>query len=86
GKERGWGPVTMDEFVSEIDNGSLYVGSPETVAAKLAPVISALGIQRFQLKYSAGTLPHKNLMTSIRFFGEEVVPTVKAALGDREAA
>lgn len=86
GKERGWGPVTMDEFVSEIDNGSLYVGSPETVAAKLAPVISALGIQRFQLKYSAGTLPHKDLMTSIRFFGEEVVPTVKAALEDRKAA
>lgn len=86
GKERGWRPVTMDEFVSEIDIGSLYVGSPETVAAKLVPVISTLGIQRFQLKYSAGTLPHKDLMTSIRIFGEEVVPTVKAALRDRKAA
>ncbi|TGR65621.1 LLM class flavin-dependent oxidoreductase [bacterium M00.F.Ca.ET.194.01.1.1] len=84
GKERGWGPVTTDEFVSEIENGSLYVGSPQTVAAKIAPVISTLGIKRFQLKYSAGTLPHENLMASIRLFGEAVVPAVKAALGNQE--
>ncbi|EHK76537.1 oxidoreductase [Sinorhizobium meliloti CCNWSX0020] len=86
GEERGWSPVTMDEYVSEVENGSLYVGSPETVAAKLAPVIPALGAHRFQLKYSAGTLPHENLMTSIRLYGEEVVPAVKAKLASEKAA
>jgi alkanesulfonate monooxygenase SsuD/methylene tetrahydromethanopterin reductase-like flavin-dependent oxidoreductase (luciferase family) len=80
GRERGWGPVTEREYESEIDQGSLYVGSPETVAAKLAPVIDALGIQRFQLKYSSGTMPHDKLVRSIRLFGEEVVPSVKASL------
>ncbi|WP_075292930.1 LLM class flavin-dependent oxidoreductase [Pararhizobium arenae] len=86
GKERGWGPITMDEYVAEIEHGSLYVGSPETVAAKLAPVLHALGAGRFQLKYSAGTLPHKYLMQSIRLYGEEVIPAVKAQLAGKEAA
>lgn len=86
GKERGWGPITMDEYAAEIDSGSLYVGSPQTVAAKLSAAIHALGAERFQLKYSAGTLPHKNLMHSIRLYGEEVIPAVKAQLAGKEAA
>ncbi len=80
GRERGWGPVTERDYEAEIDQGSLYVGSPERVAAKLAPVIDTLGIQRFQLKYSIGTMPHEKLVRSIRLFGEEVVPRVKATL------
>src|ERR1700731_3917270 len=36
GKERGWPPRGRDEFVREADHGSLYVGSPETVARKIA--------------------------------------------------
>jgi len=36
GKERGWPPMGRDEFVHEADHGSLYVGSPETVARKIA--------------------------------------------------
>src|SRR5215468_7301378 len=31
GKERGWPPMGHDEFTSEADQGSLYVGSAETV-------------------------------------------------------
>ncbi|WP_280171673.1 LLM class flavin-dependent oxidoreductase [Agrobacterium pusense] len=86
GKERGWGPITMGEYIAEIENGSLYIGSPETVTAKLVPVLRALGAERFQLKYSAGNLPHKNLMQSIRLYGEEVIPAVKAQLASGEAA
>ncbi len=86
GKERGWGPITIDEFVSEIETGSLYVGSPQTVARKLAPALTTLGVQRFQLKYSAGTLPHENLMKSIRLYGEEVIPAVRAIVAAEKAA
>ncbi|MBB5577742.1 MULTISPECIES: LLM class flavin-dependent oxidoreductase [Rhizobium] len=82
GRERGWPPITRDEFESEIENGSLYVGSPETVAAKLAPVIKTLGISRFQLKYSAGTLSHSKLMRCIELYAQKVIPAVRAALGD----
>ncbi|AYG60041.1 LLM class flavin-dependent oxidoreductase [Rhizobium jaguaris] len=80
GHERGWPPMTREEFETEIENGSLYVGSPETVAAKLAPVIKTLGVSRFQLKYSAGTLSHRKLMRCIELYGQKVIPAVRAEI------
>jgi probable LLM family oxidoreductase len=80
GRERGWPPMGRDEFVQEADQGSLYVGSPETVARKIAATVKALGLSRFQLKYSAGPLPHAKLMRSIELYGSKVVPLVKDML------
>jgi probable LLM family oxidoreductase len=80
GKERGWPPMGRDEFVQEADHGSLYVGSPETVARKIAASVQTLGIARFQLKYSAGPLPHEKLMRSIELYGRRVVPLVRDML------
>jgi alkanesulfonate monooxygenase SsuD/methylene tetrahydromethanopterin reductase-like flavin-dependent oxidoreductase (luciferase family) len=54
GAERGWGPTSPAEFEREIASGSLYVGAPETVAQKIAATARALGLARFDLKYSAG--------------------------------
>jgi len=82
GKERGWPPMTRDEFVNEADHGSLYVGSPETVARKIAATVKALGIARFQLKYSAGPLPHDKLMKSIELYGTKVVPMVREMVAE----
>ena len=82
GKERGWPPMGRDEFVHEADRGSLYVGSPETVARKIAATVKALGIARFQLKYSAGPLPHEKLMKSIELYATRVVPLVREMLAE----
>jgi probable LLM family oxidoreductase len=82
GKERGWPPMGRDEFMHEADHGSLYVGSPETVARKIAATVTALGAARFQLKYSAGPLPHEKLMKSIELYGTKVVPLVKEMVAD----
>jgi probable LLM family oxidoreductase len=80
GAERGWPPSNEAEFRQEVEHGSLYLGSPETVARKLANTITTLGIQRFDLKYSAGTLPHERMMHSIELYGSRVVPMVKDLL------
>jgi probable LLM family oxidoreductase len=77
GKERGWPPMTRAEFDSEVDHGSLYVGSPETVAKKIAAAVTALGVSRFDLKYSAGPLPHERLMHGIELYGSKVIPMVR---------
>jgi probable LLM family oxidoreductase len=77
GKERGWAPTTRAQFEREIESGSLYVGSPETVARKIAATAQALGIARFDLKYSAGPLAHPLLMRSIELYGKEVIPRVR---------
>lgn len=80
GRERGWPPMGRDEFTHEADHGSLYVGSPETVARKIAATVKTLRVARFQLKYSAGPLPHDKLMRSIELYGSKVVPLVRDML------
>jgi probable LLM family oxidoreductase len=82
GAERGWGPMGREEFDSEIESGSLYVGSPETVAQKIARTAKTLGIARFDLKYSAGPLPHEALMRSIELYGNQVIPRVRELLAE----
>lgn len=85
GAERGWGPVTREQYDAEVEQGSLYVGSPETVARKIAATARALGIQRFDLKYSNGSMPHPLLMRSIELYGTAVVPRVRELLAESTA-
>lgn len=86
GRERGWPPTTRAHFEREAGpDGSLYVGSPETVAAKIVRTARLLGLSRFNLKYSSGTLPHRVMMKSIEFVGNTVAPHVREMM-QREAA
>ena len=82
GAERGWPPATRIQFDQEVRHGALFVGSPDTVATKIASTARALGLQRFDLKYSNGPLPHEHLMEGIRLYGEEVIPRVRRLLND----
>lgn len=86
GRERGWAPIGRDSFESEVEHGALYVGSPETVARRIAATIRALGIDRFDLKYANGTLPHSVLMKSIELYGTKVAPRVRELLAEEPAA
>jgi len=85
GRERGWPPMTYQRYEAEVSQGALYVGSPETVARKIARAVQTLGINRFDLKYSNGTLPHERLMTTIELYGREVMPMVRSILANAEA-
>jgi alkanesulfonate monooxygenase SsuD/methylene tetrahydromethanopterin reductase-like flavin-dependent oxidoreductase (luciferase family) len=81
GAERGWPATTPDEYRHAASPaGALYVGSSETVAAKIATTARALGLARFTMKYSAGTLPHDAMMRSIERYGTEVIPRVRELL------
>lgn len=81
GRERGWPPMGRDHFEREAGpDGALYVGSPETVAAKIARTARTLGLSHFDLKYSNGTMPHDLLMTSIELYGTKVAPRVRELL------
>jgi probable LLM family oxidoreductase len=83
GRERGWRPMSREQYErSAGPDGALYIGSPETVAAKIVSTVKGLGLSRFDLKYSLGTLPHENLMECIRLYGTEVAPLVREQLGE----
>ncbi|WP_416067335.1 LLM class flavin-dependent oxidoreductase [Rhizobium sp. ZK1] len=85
GRERGWPPVTERDFDNEIEHGSLYAGSPATVARKIVKLVRTLGISRFQMKYSAGPMEHEKLMSSIELYGTKVIPMVRSLLSQAEA-
>lgn len=81
GRDRGWPPMSRAQFDQEAGpDGALVVGSPETVAAKIARTAKALGLSRFDLKYSSGSLPHSKLMTAIELYGTRVAPLVRDML------
>lgn len=81
GAERGWGPASRGEFGAMCGpEGALYVGSPETVARKIVLLKQNLGVDRFDLKYSNGTLPHESMMRCIELFGTVVAPLVAELL------
>ena len=81
GRERGWPPPTRGHFDTEAGpGGALCVGSPESVATKIVTTIRLLGLSRFNMKYSSGTLPHDKLMRSIELFGTRVAPRVRELL------
>ena len=78
---RGFAIPTRASFLHEAGpNGALYVGSPETVATKMAANMRTLGANRFDLKYAMGGLADEALLTNIRLYGNEVVPRVRELL------
>jgi len=79
-RERGGARPTIEKFQAEIAGGSLYVGSPETVATKLAATIRLLGLSRFDLAYALGRVPHEQRMETIGLYGREVIPRVRELL------
>ncbi|WP_328650168.1 LLM class flavin-dependent oxidoreductase [Micromonospora sp. NBC_00330] len=80
GKLRGWPPIRRQEFDSEVENGSLYIGSPETVARRMARAIRSLGVGRFDLIYSAGAQPASARMRAVELYGSKVIPMVRDLL------
>jgi probable LLM family oxidoreductase len=81
-RERGWRPPTYEQFLAEVDHGSMYVGSPETVANRIASVVRTLSLSRFDLLYAVGRVPHEQRLATIELFGREVIPRVRELLAD----
>lgn len=83
GRERGWPPMTRAHYDAMTGpHGSLTVGSPETVARKILHLRDVLGISRYMLHVSVGTLPHDTVLRVIERLGKEVAPIVRDAVGD----
>jgi probable LLM family oxidoreductase len=86
-RTRGFAVPTKESFLRETGaDGALYVGSPETVAGKIAANLPTLGANRFDLKYGMGGLSHEALMTNIELYGTHVIPRVRELLADQGRA
>lgn len=80
GRDRGWRRPTKESFLYELQQGSMVVGSPETVARKVAAGVKALGASRFSMKVSTGPLSHELISNSIELYGSKVAPLVRDML------
>jgi probable LLM family oxidoreductase len=82
GALRGWPPIRRMEFDAEIEHGSMYVGSPETVARKIARAVDRLGVGRFDLIYTVGEVPISARLRAVELYGSKVIPMVRDILAD----
>lgn len=82
GALRGWPPVRREEFDAEVAHGSLYVGSPQTVAQKIARAVTALGVGRFDLIYTTGAQPADARLRNVELYGTKVIPMVRDLVAD----
>ncbi|MEV0361878.1 LLM class flavin-dependent oxidoreductase [Nocardia fusca] len=87
GALRGWPPLRREEFDAEVEHGSLYVGSVETVANKIAQAIRVLDVGRFDMIYSAaGTVSAAARLRSVELYGTAVIPRVRELLAEQPTA
>ncbi|HEY3707980.1 MAG TPA: LLM class flavin-dependent oxidoreductase [Amycolatopsis sp.] len=77
-RQRGFRAPTRETFEQEVsEHGSWYVGSPETVARKIAATLKTLGASRFDLKYGLGGVPRGAVLRNIELYGTRVAPLVR---------
>src|SRR5690606_34675258 len=77
GKTRGWTPMSREHFLQEVEHGSMYVGSPETVAKKIARAMKLLSVKRFDMVYGFGPVPISMRRRTIELYANEVIPRVR---------
>lgn len=81
GKERGWPPMTREQYEAMRSmRGSLLVGDPQLVIDKILMQQEIMGLTRYELQMSVGTVPHDQMMRSIELLGTVVAPAVKKAV------
>ena len=85
GALRGWPPVKRAEFDAEVAHGSMYVGSPETVAPRIADAVKKLDVGRFDLIYSAGSVPVSARLKTVELYGAKVIPMVRELLASEQS-
>lgn len=83
GKTRGWAPMSREHFLSEVKSGSMYVGSPETVAQKIARVMKVVGATRFDMVYGFGPVPADVRRHMIELYATKVIPRVRELLAEK---
>lgn len=80
GRTRGWQPFTREHVMNEIKQGAYYIGSPETVAQKIATTLRTIGAKRFDMVYGFGPMKATDRLKHVELYGTKVIPRVKEIL------
>jgi probable LLM family oxidoreductase len=80
GRERGFPAPTRPQYEAmRGEHGAFFIGSPETVAAKIVALSPALGgITRFTMQMTNSEMAPETMLAAIELLGTEVKPRVLA--------
>lgn len=86
GRERGWPPMTRNQFESlRTPTGALLVGSPDEVIEKILYEYELFGHDRFVAQMGVGPQPHAEVLKAIALLGTKVAPAVREEIAKRKA-
>ena len=87
GKERGWPPLTREQFeASRSAKGYLVAGSVQQVIDKILYEHELFNHSRFMAQMSVGVMDHKKILRSIELFGTQVAPAIRKAVAIPQSA
>lgn len=77
GKDRGWSPMTREQFEYLRDFGPLVVGDPQQAIDKIMQQYELFGNTRFVAQLVTGFTKHKDILKAIELYGTRVAPVVR---------
>lgn len=82
GKERGWSPITRDQFeYMRSPEGPLFVGNVQEVIDKILLQHRLFQNTRFLAQSVTGEIAHDKILHAIELFATKVAPAVRKELG-----
>lgn len=81
GKDRGWSPMSRDQFEYLREDGPLVVGDVQLAIDKILEQYELFHNTRFLAQLVTGNTPHQQVLKSIELFGTKVAPAVRKAIG-----
>jgi alkanesulfonate monooxygenase SsuD/methylene tetrahydromethanopterin reductase-like flavin-dependent oxidoreductase (luciferase family) len=83
GRERGWSPMTRQQFEYLRSEGPLIVTDADEAVEKIVYLHSIFKNTRFLAQLISGDIPHEKIMRSIELFGTKVAPEVRKRIRKR---
>jgi probable LLM family oxidoreductase len=77
GRDRGWSPMSIDQFEYLRQDGPLVVGDTQLAIDKIMAQYELFGNTRFLAQLVTGHTPHKKILKAIELLGTKVAPVVR---------
>jgi probable LLM family oxidoreductase len=77
GRDRGWSPMSRDQFEYLRKDGPLVVGDVQYNIDKIMKQYELFGNTRFVAQLVTGHTPHKNILKAIELYGTKVAPIIR---------
>jgi alkanesulfonate monooxygenase SsuD/methylene tetrahydromethanopterin reductase-like flavin-dependent oxidoreductase (luciferase family) len=81
GSERGWSPMSREQFEYLRADGPLVVGDAQMAIDKILEQHSLFNNTRFLAQLVTGHTSHTGILKAIELFGTKVAPAVRKELG-----